>query len=111
MKRLSIFLDGTWNDEGSATNVHSLSQLVAAVGNDGIPQEKYYDSGVGTRWHNKVTGGALGRGLSENVRQAYAWLLKKYEDGDEVYIFGFSRGAYTARSLGGLIAGCGLARR
>lgn len=111
MKRLAIFLDGTWNDEGSATNVHALWQLVAAAGTDRMPQEKYYDKGVGTRWHNKISGGALGRGLSENVCQAYSWLRKKYEDGDEVYIFGFSRGAYTARSLGGLIAGCGLARK
>jgi len=110
MKRLAVFLDGTWNDKGSRTNVHRLSELVAPRGTDGIAQELRYDPGVGTKWHNKLSGGTLGRGLSDNVRQAYSWLLKRYEDGDHVFIFGFSRGAYTARSLGGLIAGCGLRR-
>ncbi len=111
MKRLSIFLDGTWNDPASETNVIRLSTLVAARGADGIEQVKpYYESGVGTKWYEKVRGGAVGMGLSRNVRDAYRWLLDYYRDGDEVYIFGFSRGAYSARSLGGLIAGCGLAR-
>jgi uncharacterized protein (DUF2235 family) len=112
MKRLSIFLDGTWNDEGSHTNVYELAERVALTGADGVQQLKpYYDPGVGTKRLEKLRGGALGMGLSKNVRDAYSWLLKEYEDGDEVYIFGFSRGAYTARSLGGLIAGCGLAQR
>jgi uncharacterized protein (DUF2235 family) len=110
MKRLSIFLDGTWNDPGSETNVSKLSKLVAAHSLDGVEQKTYYDPGVGTKPFEKVLGGAIGMGLSLNVRQAYGWLLENYVDDDEVYIFGFSRGAYTARSLGGLIAGCGLAK-
>ncbi len=112
MRRLSIFFDGTWNDPASNTNVWQLHKLVAARDARGIEQvEPYYDPGVGTKWKDKLLGGAVGLGLSQNVRDGYAWLREHYEDGDEVYIFGFSRGAYTARSLGGLIAGCGLARR
>jgi uncharacterized protein (DUF2235 family) len=110
VKRLSIFLDGTWNDPGTETNVSKLHSLVAAQGLDGADQKSYYDPGVGTKPLEKVLGGAVGLGLSLNVRQAYGWLLEHYVDNDEVYIFGFSRGAYTARSLGGLIAGCGLAK-
>ena len=112
MQRLAIFLDGTWNDEGSKTNVHSVYESVAPRDLDGNAQHAYYDSGVGTGKFDKIRGGALGRGLSKNVRDAYSWILEhEYEEGDRLYVFGFSRGAYTARSLGGLIAACGLARR
>ena len=110
MKRLAIFLDGTWNDPGSETNVHKLYSAVAVEGADRVQQLTYYDPGVGTTKYQKILGGAVGLGLSENVRDAYSWLLQNYVDNDEVYVIGFSRGAYTARSLGGLIAGCGLAR-
>jgi uncharacterized protein (DUF2235 family) len=63
----------------------------------------YYDIGV-----NGVVGGMFGKGLSQNVREAYEWLIDNYNDGDDIFIFGFSRGAYTARSLAGLIAKHGL---
>ena len=56
----------------------------------------------------KVGGGAFGWGLNENIKQAYAALCEQYEAGDEVFIFGFSRGAYTARSLAGMIRKCGI---
>jgi uncharacterized protein (DUF2235 family) len=110
MKRLAIFLDGTWNDEGSRTNVDSVFKAVAQRDLQGNAQLAYYDAGVGTGRFDKIRGGALGEGLSQNVQEAYGWLLKNYADDDKVYIFGFSRGAYTARSLGGLIAACGLAK-
>ena len=55
-----------------------------------------------------MIGGAWAKGLSENVCQAYDWIVDHYDEGDEIFIFGFSRGAYTARSLAGLIAICGL---
>jgi uncharacterized protein (DUF2235 family) len=96
-------------------------------------QMVYYDEGVGTGVLDSITGGAFGIGLSANVREAYDWLVEKYRDrygwryndpvereandtidgrpDDEIYIFGFSRGAFTARSLVGLIAKCGLLRR
>ncbi len=112
MKRLSIFLDGTWSNPASRTNVSTLCNAVAARGADGVQQvPPYYATGVGTHRWERIRGGAAGLGLSRTVRAAYAWLLQHYEDGDDVYLFGFSRGAYSARSLGGLIACCGLAKR
>ena len=77
-------------------------------GNDGIEQAAFYDEGVGTRWYDRITGGAFGAGLSENIRKGYRWLMEEYNEGDEIFLFGFSRGAFTARSLAGLIARCGL---
>ncbi|WP_239024865.1 DUF2235 domain-containing protein [Sphingomonas corticis] len=109
MKRLALFLDGTWNTVESQTNVVRLHDAVAT--RDGaIEQCRYYDRGVGTAMFERLRGGMLGYGLSRDVVDAYSWLLKRYEDGDEIYIVGFSRGAYTARSLAGMIARCGLLR-
>lgn len=102
-KRLALFLDGTWGTVGSNTNVWRLRSLCAEKGDDGIFQLRYYDVGL-----NGVRGGAWGKGLSENVVEAYNWLVENYEMGDDIFIFGYSRGAYTARSLAGLVAMCGL---
>lgn len=117
-KQLSVCFDGTWNtpDDDSEenqqieTNVRRLYEALKSVGTDGQPQQAWYDQGVGTDWYNYLTGGSFGRGLSENIRQGYEWLLQNYGQGDEIFLFGFSRGAYTARSLGGLIRKCGLLR-
>jgi uncharacterized protein (DUF2235 family) len=111
MKRLAIFLDGTWNDPADDTNVSRLYDLVAPQDDAGVGQACHYDPGVGTEPFTRLLGGAFGEGLSRNVRDAYRFLVDRYEDGDEVYVFGFSRGAYTARSLGGLIAFCGLLQK
>ena len=108
MKRLALFFDGTWNDPQDNTNVWSLRHILADVSVDGSRQMPFYDKGVGTNPLDRVSGGAFGVGLSENVRQGYAWLMQNYEVGDEIFIFGFSRGAFTARSLAGVIARCGL---
>ncbi len=108
MKRLAVFLDGTWNDPASRTNVSRLHGLVADVGTDGARQLAYYDTGVGTKRFEKLRGGVGAYGLSRNVRQAYGWLKEQYEEGDEVFVFGFSRGAFTARSVAGMIARYGL---
>ena len=109
-KRLAVFLDGTWNTQDDNTNVWRLKLMCAPQGTDGLPQLAYYDPGVGTHWYDRLTGGAFGQGLDCNIRDAYQWLMEHYEDDDEVYVFGFSRGAYTARSLTGMIAKCGLLR-
>ncbi|MCK1316008.1 MULTISPECIES: DUF2235 domain-containing protein [unclassified Bradyrhizobium] len=98
-KRLAVFLDGTWNSVDSNTNVWRMRALCASKGRDGKPQLVYYSVGV-----NGFLGGVFGQGLDENIRHAYEWLIENYNDGDEIYIFGFSRGAYTARALAGLIA-------
>jgi uncharacterized protein (DUF2235 family) len=110
-QRLAICLDGTWNKQDSGTNVYQLSTLIARgdVG-DGV-QDVYYDPGVGTGLLDGLSGGFFGFGVSRNVREAYTWLVERYRDGDDIYVFGFSRGAFTARSLVGLIAKCGLLRR
>ena len=98
-KRLVVFLDGTWNSLESNTNVWRMRALCAPNGKDGKPQLVYYEIGV-----NGFLGGVFGQGLDENIRLAYEWLIENYNEGDEIFIFGFSRGAYTARSLAGLIA-------
>ena len=102
-KRLAVFLDGTWNAVDTNTNVWRMKALCAKTGNDGKSQLVYYEIGV-----NGVLGGTLGKGLDENIRLAYEWLIENYEDGDEIFILGFSRGAYTARSLAGLVTKLGI---
>jgi uncharacterized protein (DUF2235 family) len=102
-KRLALFLDGTWNSVDSNTNVWRMRALCASKGKDGQPQLVYYAIGV-----NGVLGGAFGKGLDDNIRLAYEWLVENYNEGDEIFIFGFSRGAFTARSLAGFIAIDGL---
>jgi uncharacterized protein (DUF2235 family) len=107
-KRLALFFDGTWNIPETNTNVWRLYLMLADAGADGVPQKKFYDEGVGTHWFDRLTGGLFGFGLSENVRAGYRWLMEHYNPGDEIFLFGFSRGAFTARSLAGVIARCGL---
>ena len=102
-KRLAVFLDGTWNAVGDNTNVWRLKALCAPKDSNGVVQLVYYDTGV-----NGFIGGMFGKGLNDNVTQAYEWLIDNYSPGDDIFIFGFSRGAYTARSLAGLIAKHGL---
>src|ERR1700682_6087890 len=103
-KRLAVFLDGTWNQVNSNTNVWRMRALCAPKdAAAGTQQLIYYEVAV-----NGSLGGVFGKGLDENIRLAYEWLVENYNDGDEIYIFGFSRGAYTARSLAGLIAKLGV---
>lgn len=105
-KRLAVFLDGTWNAVGDNTNVWRLRSLCAPRGADGKRQLIYYDVGV-----NGFIGGGFGKGLQRNITDSYEWLVENYDEGDEIYIFGFSRGAFTARSLAGLIANAGIIQR
>jgi uncharacterized protein (DUF2235 family) len=98
-KRLAIFLDGTLNSVDTNTNVWRMRALCASKSTDEKPQLIYYSIGVNGFW-----GGVFGQGIDENIRLAYEWLIENYTDGDEIFIFGFSRGAFTARSLAGLIA-------
>jgi uncharacterized protein (DUF2235 family) len=130
-RRLVLCFDGTWNKPEDQTNVWRLYSAIP----DAIPdvpagiarQLKYYDTGVGTERMNKLFGGAFGWGLDRNVLEGYCWLIKNFlpapggtmknlagrsfTDGDEIWLFGFSRGAYTARSLAGLIGRCGILKR
>jgi len=113
MKRIAICCDGTWNkaDQQYPTNVAKVTSCITAYGN-GAEQRIFYDNGVGTGGPvNKILGGILGLGLAANVWDAYRFLVDNYESGDELYFFGFSRGAYTARSTVGMIRKCGILRR
>lgn len=118
-KRIIICSDGTWNtpdqkDGGAVcpSNVVKMSRAVAAQAPDGTVQVVFYDQGVGTAWGlDRWIGGAFGEGLTKNIEDAYRFLVDNYAQGDEIYLFGFSRGAYTARSTAGMIRNCGVLRK
>lgn len=107
-KRLALFLDGTWNQTDDNTNIWRLRSLIKPTGDDGREQHAYYSTGLGTKFGEKIRGGMFGWGIDTAITSAYEWLIDNYEDHDEIFIFGFSRGAYTARSLSGFISKCGL---
>lgn len=114
MKRLVVCCDGTWQtlDNLYPTNVLKLAQAVQLEDPSGVPQVVYYDEGVGTGGRvDRLAGGAFGAGIDRKIEGAYRFLCLNYAPGDEVYLFGFSRGAYTVRSLAGLIYNSGLLRR
>lgn len=119
-RNLIVCTDGTWNtpdqmDRGRVvpSNVVKIARATSGAasveGEPERPQLVYYDSGVGTggRW-DRIKGGIFGVGLSRNVTQAYEAIGRTYQPGDRLFLFGFSRGAYTARSLAGLIGLCGI---
>lgn len=108
MQRHIVLYDGTWNDPADRTNVFRLARYILDRDSSGVTQRFKYDAGVGTGRVGRFVGGAFGVGLSRNLMEGYEWLAKSYREGDEIWIFGFSRGAYTARSLAGLIRKCGL---
>jgi uncharacterized protein (DUF2235 family) len=115
-KRLVILCDGTWNraenmdrHKRKPTNIMKLVRAIKPLATDGTVQVTYYDEGVGNHWGiDRLLGGGLGLGLSKNVIEAYRFILYNYEPGDVIFLFGFSRGAYTVRSLAGLIQHAGL---
>jgi uncharacterized protein (DUF2235 family) len=109
-RKLAVLFDGTWNTIKDRTNVVRLAELIA-TGSDGGDQPKpFYDPGVGVHALDRLSGGMFGFGLSKNICDGYRWLAGNFRPGDELFLFGFSRGAYTARSLAGLIRKCGILR-
>ena len=116
-KNIVICLDGTGNQYGE--DLSNIVKLFRMIERTPGTQVAYYDPGVGTmgdpmyktwiaRKINKVLGLAFGRGLTRNLIEAYTFLVEHYENGDRVFLFGFSRGAYTARALAAFIRQCGL---
>jgi hypothetical protein len=105
-KRIVYCADGTWQAPVNNTNVYRLYKSLLVTSD----QVTFYDDGVGA----DATGlahllqGAFGAGLIQKVKDGYTTIAHVYEPGDQIYLFGFSRGAYTARSLAGMIASCGL---
>src|SRR5215207_7052882 len=114
-KRLVLCFDGTWNaadDGGDETNVVKLSRAIPGRGPDGTLQIVLYLRGVGTGGLNdRVVGGAVGEGGESNLRSGYMFIAQNYAPEDEIFLFGFSRGAFTARSLSGFIRASGLLKR
>jgi len=115
-KRIVICADGTWNKpeknlkKDFPTNILKLSRAIKPVDKNNIPQQVFYDWGIGS-YHNSFAGGVTGKGLHKNVKDCYRYLVQNYSLGDELFFFGFSRGAYTIRSLCGLINNCGILKR
>ncbi|HEY8695061.1 MAG TPA: DUF2235 domain-containing protein [Chloroflexota bacterium] len=123
-KRIVVCCDGTWNtpderevnpkatnpaEKVAPTNVTLVAESIARRDEGhGCDQLVFYDTGVGTRAWDHVLGGATGWGLSSKVKEAYMFIAQNYEPGDELYLFGFSRGAYTVRSVAGFIRNSGL---
>jgi uncharacterized protein (DUF2235 family) len=118
MKRIVICADGTWNkrdqvDKGSGkrhpTNVTKVARGVRPRAQDNTDQIVFYHDGVGTgNFSDRFSGGAFGNGIEENIRVLYRFIVYNYEPNDELYFFGFSRGAFTVRSLAGFMNKVGL---
>jgi Uncharacterized alpha/beta hydrolase domain (DUF2235) len=130
-KRIIVACDGTWQDADSdyeriypwkfwrrecylmpASNVARLCRCISKEGVDAngqpVPQLVFYQAGVGTSWMQRLTGGLTGKGVTSNIRDAYSFICNNYEEGDEVFLFGFSRGAFTARSISTLLRTIGI---
>ncbi len=113
MKRIVICADGTWNrpeqldKEQYPTNVLSFARHLLPEDQAGTKQVVFYDWGIGS-YHDQLAGGGFGVGLEKNVMDGYRFLVHNYDIGDEIYLFGFSRGAYTVRSICGLINNCSI---
>lgn len=116
-KRIICCCDGTWNDADSVdkapSNVTRISRMFSLVCDDGAVQVINYQSGVGTGSNtaDMLLGGAFGLGVAERVRDVYYFIAMNYMPGDEIIFVGFSRGAFTARSVAGLIGQIGLLTR
>lgn len=110
MRRLIFCFDGSWNklSNPEPTNVVLIAESVAPIDDDGNDQIVYYDEGVGTGKSDTVRGGAFGVGLVTNIREAYRFLIFNYKPGDEIFVFGFSRGAFTAMSFVGFLRTAGI---
>lgn len=126
MKHIISCSDGTWNkppedirttnnedaadaDNELDTNVARMYRSICNAKGD-IKQVKIYDQGVGTGidWKDKILGGATGAGIDKNIKDVYQFFMLNYEPGDKLFLFGFSRGAYTARSVAGFMRNCGI---
>ncbi len=123
-RQLIVCLDGTNNNLTGRRHDTNVSQLCELLDTDANDQLLYYDPGVGNSgnlpgatWYEnikakyeRISGLAFGSGIYENIAEAYRFLMRHWRQGDDIYLFGFSRGAFTARSLGGLVSTFGILR-
>ncbi|KAK6865709.1 hypothetical protein PG995_002237 [Apiospora arundinis] len=131
-KRIIVCCDGTWQNSvdnyvkaspqnpvarlAAPSNATRISRSFARTCSDGSFQIIYYQVGVGSSSGivgivPRILGGAFGVGIAENIREAYSYICANYVDGDEIVLIGFSRGAFTARSIAGIITSLGLLTR
>lgn len=117
VRNLLLAFDGTWQspdkdltDGNENTNVWRLANALLPETASGVKQLCWYFTGLGTQPYDRLRGGILGQGLDEKIAQGYATLVKHHRRGDRLFLSGFSRGAYTARSLAGMIERVGLVR-
>jgi uncharacterized protein (DUF2235 family) len=121
MKRIVLCADGTWNVRDQVdkitrkrrpSNVTKVARAILPRASSGIDQIVYYHDGVGTAGGlDRYTGGAFGEGIEANIRDLYRFIVYNYEPGDELYFFGFSRGAFTVRTLAGFMNKVGLVQK
>ncbi len=119
MKRIVLCFDGPWDmpvelglaaNKRGETNVSRFYDSLAPIGPDGVAQLAWYNEGAGRNYMNHLPG-SFGLGLDRTILDGYCHLANTYEEGDEVFILGFSRGAYAARSVVGMIRNCGLVQK
>ena len=118
MKRLIICADGTWGERDQInpdtnrprpTNVTKVARAIRSRSGGGVDQIVFYHDGIGTGGPlDRITGGAFGHGMERNIRALYRFIIYNHEPGDELYFFGFSRGAFTVRSLAGFMRKIGI---
>ncbi|KAJ6258832.1 hypothetical protein Dda_6886 [Drechslerella dactyloides] len=118
-KRLIIACDGTWQDSSGdlqdgklkpPTNITRICRAIKALSSSGIAQIVYYQAGPGASSNplDKIIGGAMGEGVAQNMRECFSFLSNNYAPGDEIFFIGFSRGAFTARSVASMVANLGV---
>ncbi|MDX1956939.1 MAG: DUF2235 domain-containing protein [Leptospiraceae bacterium] len=122
MKTIVILSDGTWQGEDQKSNnaktdhpsnvVFTKEKILDEHPDTKIKQCYYYDEGInGTNFFSKIYNGMTGNGLDQNILDCYKYLINNYEPGDQIYLFGYSRGAFTVRSLAGMIRKCGILKK
>ena len=115
MANIVICADGTWNrpeedlEKDHATNVLKTARAIRPSV-QGVKQHVFYDWGLGS-YHSSVSAGVAGSGIHKNIVDGYRYIVQNYTNGDNIFLFGFSRGAYTVRALCGLINNCGIVKR
>jgi uncharacterized protein (DUF2235 family) len=115
MANIVICADSTWNrpeediEKDFPTNVLKLARAIKPSAGS-LKQHVFYDWGLGS-YHSNMSAGATGRGIHKNILDGYRYIVQNYTSGDKIYLFGFSRGAYTVRALCGLINNCGILKR
>ncbi|QIW96566.1 hypothetical protein AMS68_002084 [Peltaster fructicola] len=122
-KKLIVCCDGTWQDSDNTpqrpTNITRICRAISGTDDSHHQQIVYYQAGIGTGigLTNHIINGATGRGLAEHIREAYVFLASNYAEHDDlvlrdsIFLGGYSRGAYTARSIGGLLGAVGLLKK